>query len=263
MQTVDSISSDHRPAKAGLLARVKSLGGDRGPYVAGAVPAGVGKVLDIGCSYGWMLEALRDKAGELNGVDMDLDALNQARKNYPQINFVHQTAASLPFESAQFDVVILSEVIEHVGDENKRLVIDEAHRVLKEGGQFIFTCPYAGMFAWTDPMDFKRRCRGLYRLYMRLARYTPHTSVEVGHKHLSFAEITGLFDNRFEIYEVRYCGFLMPFLTWILAVGTRTRLLPRRIEEMLNRFRGWESGVRVPRWFAFNIRLLARKKAAA
>jgi SAM-dependent methyltransferase len=244
----------------GFLTRLKGLGGDRGPYIRAVVPDSAGRVLDIGCSYGWTLGALTGKANTLVGIDMDTNALAQARISYPDIQFIHQTATTLPFPDQSFDVVILSEVIEHVGDENKQQVIDEAHRVLKEGGLFIFTAPYAGLFAWADPMDFKRRCSGLYRLYMKLARYTPSTPIEIGHKHVSLPEIERLFAGRFDVGTIRYCGLLMPALTWVLSIGPRLRLLPRSLEDTINRFRGWESGVRVPRLLAFNVRLTATKK---
>lgn len=243
-----------------IMTRLKTLGGDRGEFICNAVIAPVEKILDIGCSYGWTLNSLTEKARELVGIDMNEAALKQAKANYPHIKFTHQSAATLPYNSNEFDVVILSDVIEHVGDENKCLVIDEAHRVLKEGGFFIFTAPYAGLFAWADPMDFKRRFPRIYRLYMRFSGYTPDTPVEVGHKHVSLAEITTLFDDRFDIEHIRYCGLFIPFLSWTLVVDSRLRLLPRQIHEGLNRFRGWESGVKYPKALAFNIRLFARKK---
>ena len=137
--------------------RIHGLGGDRTPFITAAIDEPVGRILDVGCSYGWALNALTGKADELVGVDMDKDALEQARASYPHITFVHQDASTLPFGDAEFDAVILSEVIEHVGDENKQFVIDEVHRVLKPEGLFIFTAPYAGLLAWADPMDFKRR----------------------------------------------------------------------------------------------------------
>lgn len=246
-----------------LFAHIRQLGGDRTPYIASAVQRPVEKVLDIGCSYGWALDALTGKAETLVGIDMDEAALRQAGAQYPHIQFVHQDASTLPFEDETFDVVILSEVIEHVGDENKQLVIDEAHRVLKPGGLFIFTAPYAGLFAWADPMDFKRRFPGIYRLYMRLTDYEPDTPIEVGHKHLSWQEVQQLFADRFRIEEVRYCGLLMPFLTWVLAADARLRLLPRRLHGRLNDFRAWESGVPYGRVLSYNMRLLARKRPAA
>ena len=236
------------------------LGGDRGHYVTDAIHEPVEKVLDVGCAYGWTLDALTGRARELWGVDMNSDALAEARRSYPHIHFVHQTAAALPFDDGVFDVVILSEVIEHVGDENKQAVIDEVHRVLKVGGQFIFTAPYAGMFAWADPMDFKRRFPGIYSSYMRLSRYSPDTAIDIGHKHVSLREIETLFGDRFTIEHIRYCGLLMPALTWVLAVGSRLRMLPRRLDHAINRFRAWESGVPYGRILSFNIRLAARKK---
>ncbi len=243
---------------------VKNIGGGRISYVSESVPDSIdNKILDIGCSYGWTLASLVGKSNELWGIDMDKEALLQARQSYPKIKFIHQTAASLPFESNTFDVVILSDVIEHVGDENKQLVIDEAWRVLKDGGLFVFTAPYEGLFAWADHLDFKRRFPAIYRTYMSIANYTPATPVEVGHKHLSLAEINQLFANRFKIEEVRFCGLFMPFIHWILAVGDRLQLLPRSVGNFLNSLQDWESGVQYPSCLAFNIRMKAYKKVVA
>lgn len=239
---------------------LQKLGGGRVEYIAESVREPVDKILDIGCGYGWTLAALQDKARELWGIDTDENALQKARRSYPRVHYLHQTAAGLPFEEETFDVVILSEVIEHVGDENKQSVIDEAWRVLKPRGLLIFTAPYTGWFAWADHLDFKRRFPRVYRTYMRLFNYTPLTPVEIGHKHLSLEEIEELFDDRFQITDVQFCGFLMPFVNWILTVGDRLKLLPTPIGHALNRFQDWESGVRYPRPLAFNVRLKAFKK---
>lgn len=216
-------------------------------------------VLDVGCGYGWTLGRISGSIRNLVGVDVDEDALASASVNYPDIRFVRQTGSSLPFDNESFDVVILSEVIEHVGDTNKLLVINEACRVLKCGGLFIFTAPYDGLFAWTDPMDFKRRFPGVYRLYMRWTSYTPNTAMEIGHKHLPLSEIEALFGDKLIIKHIRYCGLLMPFLTWVLAIDSRIKLLPHKWHSLLNHFRAWESGLRYGPLLSFNIRLVARK----
>ena len=242
---------------------LSQLGSTRKEYLVECVERErrpVQSVLDIGCGYGWGLAELTGKAAELVGVDMSLEQLEQARKNYPHIQFVHQSAKSLPFLDERFDAVILSEVIEHVGDENKQLVIDEAFRVLKPGGLFIFTCPYAGIFAWADPMDFKRRFTPIYRAYMRAAKYNPSTPIEVGHKHLSFREIKSLFGDRFALESVQYCGMVSPAISWALVLGERLKMLPQGFLNYLGGLRGWESGVPYPRIVAFNIRIRARKK---
>jgi SAM-dependent methyltransferase len=195
----------------------------------------------------------------LVGIDMNEEALAIASAKYPSVEFTLQTAAELPFPDESFDVVILSEVIEHVGEENKQLVIKEAHRVLVPGGKFLFTAPYQGVLAWLDPMDFKRRFSGVYKAYMKLTNYVPSTDIRVGHKHLAMEEIERLFGDRFTMTEVVFTGFLMPLLTWILAIDSRLKMLPASWHSLLNHFRGWESGVPVGSVAAFNVRIVARK----
>jgi SAM-dependent methyltransferase len=243
-----------------FFSKIMKFGGGRISYISESVQEPVDRILDIGCGYGWAIGSLIGKSNDLRGIDTDQEALLQAQQSYPSVKFIHQTAASLPFESNLFDVVILSEVIEHVGDENKRLVIDEACRVLKEGGLFIFTAPYEGLFAWADHLDFKRKFPFIYRFYMQISRYKPKTRIEVGHKHLPLDEIYHLFDERFEIENIQFCGLFMPFINWILAVGDRLELLPSATGSSLNRLQDWESGVKYPRFLAFNVRIKAYKK---
>jgi SAM-dependent methyltransferase len=239
--------------------RLRTWGGDRCDWVAGAIDGGVGSVLDIGCGYGWTIARLVGKVPVLVGIDLDEDALTSARTNYPQIRLLLQTGAALPFDDGTFDAVFFSDVIEHVGDANKEAVVHEAWRVLKPGGQFLFTAPYAGLFAWADPMDVKRRFPGIYRIYMRLTSYTPHTPTEIGHKHVSLSEVRALFSGRFVAEEILYCGFFMPLFAWILSIDDRLHVLPRRWHDLLARFQGWESGIPYGPFLSYNIRIAARK----
>jgi SAM-dependent methyltransferase len=252
---------DGLPATAAaLVARCKAAGGARNEYVAAAFASRVEKVLDVGCAYGWGLASLRGKADELWGVDTDEAALRQARATYPELHLVHASVTRLPFADGTFDVVVFSEVIEHLRDGDKRRAVEEVHRVLKPRGLLVFTAPYAGLLAWMDPLDVKRRFPSVYGIYARLAGYTPATPPEVGHRHLSRDEISELFRDRFDIEEIRFCGLLTPFVTWFLAVGTRLHVLPRRVEHALGRFRAWESGVAYGRRLSFNVRIQARKR---
>lgn len=236
-------------------------GGDRCDWVADEIDENVESVLDIGCGYGWTLARLAGKVKSLVGIDLDEEALATARANYPQIQFLLQTGSSLPFADGVFDAVILSDVIEHVGDQNKGPVIREAWRVLKPGGQFLFTAPYAGLLSWADPMDVKRRFPGIYRLYMQWTSYTPTTDPVIGHKHVSFAEIQTLFADMFVLERILYSGFFMPVIAWILSIDNRLRILPRRWHSSLTRFQGWESGVSYGPVLSYNIRISARKKS--
>jgi SAM-dependent methyltransferase len=241
-----------------MFKQLEQVGETRGDFVTSAVHRSAAqKVLDIGCGPGYQLVHLQHC--ERWGVDMDAAILEVARNLDPGAHLVHQTGAELPFEAESFDAAILSEVIEHVGDQNKALVIDEAHRVLRPGGTFVFTAPYAGAFAWADPLDAKRRLPALYRLFSRLRGRQPQTPIEIGHQHVSDAEIAVLFAGRFVIESQTYSGPLTAWLVWLQIVASELRF-PSRIVGHLNWLRSWESGIRCPRWLAYNTRLVARRQ---
>lgn len=241
-----------------ILKRIKNLGGTRGAFVTDAVlNSGAQRVLDIGCGPGYQLVCLQHC--ERWGVDMDESMLEAARNLDPGAHLVHQTGAELPFDTESFDAAILSEVIEHVGDQSKDLVVDEAHRVLRPGGTFVFTAPYAGAFAWADPLDVKQRLPALYRLLARLTGRRPKTAVEIGHKHLGDEEINTLLAGRFVIECQTYSGPVTAWLVWLQIAAAEIRL-PEAVVGRLNWLRSWESGISCPRWLAYNTRLVARRE---
>jgi len=114
------------------------------------------KVLEIGCGNGYYL-SLINRLGcriSLTGIDNDKLALADAKKfindNRVKLNFAD--AAKLPYLSNSFDKIIMSEVIEHVQNEQKCL--SEAYRLLKPNGIFaLTTCNIDYPFLW-DPFNW-------------------------------------------------------------------------------------------------------------
>lgn len=49
---------------------------------------------------------------------------------------------AMPFPDAQFDCVVASEVLEHLGDDQRRQGLSEIHRTLKIGGYLLGSVPY-------------------------------------------------------------------------------------------------------------------------
>jgi SAM-dependent methyltransferase len=96
--------------------------------------------LGIGCNTGG-LEALimRKRKGSIAyGIDICAEAIERAvRKG---ILARVGTAEVLPYKDNFFDIVILSEILEHVF--NPRLVLKESLRVLKPGGLIIGSVPH-------------------------------------------------------------------------------------------------------------------------
>jgi SAM-dependent methyltransferase len=109
-------------------------------------------LLDGGCGMGvylMLIGALR----ELNLVGMDtwLDRLRWAQGEGLAADLLQAGLYDIPFATASFDSVLLSEVLEHIPDEDRAL--REAYRVLKPGGVLALSVPHANYpWAW-DPIN--------------------------------------------------------------------------------------------------------------
>ncbi|MDP2278361.1 MAG: class I SAM-dependent methyltransferase [Nitrospirota bacterium] len=92
-------------------------------------------LLDIGAADGAMLSVLRKQFGfkRTIGVEPNVD-LVRAKKD-SDIELLNSEGENLPFAEGEFDVVLISAVIEHVNEPSK--VISESYRVLSPGGLLI------------------------------------------------------------------------------------------------------------------------------
>ncbi len=89
-----------------------------------------GHLLDVGCGNSPYREIFTPCAQHYTGLDPD------ARQSRPD---VVATIDALPFETATFDTVLSTQVIEHVAE--PRHMLAEISRVLKPGGHLILTAP--------------------------------------------------------------------------------------------------------------------------
>ena len=105
---------------------------------------GSARVLNVGCSAGLIDEALAPEVGSVTGVDIDASAIEAAvsRGLPPNVTLMAGDAMALAFEDRSFDVVICSQVYEHVPDVERLMA--EIHRVLRPGG----LCYFAATNRW-------------------------------------------------------------------------------------------------------------------
>lgn len=107
------------------------------PYVEAANRVS-GNVLEIGCGWGRGLELLTKAADQYTGIDKNEELIAALQTEYPDATFM---AANIPplrqLPDNSFDYIVTFQVIEHI--ENDTLFINEAHRVLKPGGQLLLT----------------------------------------------------------------------------------------------------------------------------
>lgn len=99
-------------------------------------------VLEVGASNGFRLDAIRQQYGaRCCGVEPSLEALDDARRRYPQVHHSPGVAHEIPWVEP-FDLVIVNYVLHWVDRRHLLRSIAEIDRLIKDGG-----CLIVGDFA--------------------------------------------------------------------------------------------------------------------
>jgi SAM-dependent methyltransferase len=112
-------------------------------------------ILEIGAGGGFLLETLWKRGfRNLTGSDITVTALAEMSRRTADVTVVGADAESLPFRESSFDVVISSDVVEHLTRPLNHL--HDVRRVLRQGGQYLLKTPNR------RPAELYYRLRGLY-----------------------------------------------------------------------------------------------------
>jgi 2-polyprenyl-3-methyl-5-hydroxy-6-metoxy-1,4-benzoquinol methylase len=108
-----------------------------------AVPLAGRRVLDFGCGRGDLTERLLDRGALVHGLEFDEEGAEETRRrlgghvHFGGVELARDLPSSLPADA--FDVVVLTEVVEHLLDDQVEPTLTEVHRVLVSGGRVALT----------------------------------------------------------------------------------------------------------------------------
>ncbi|HET8939513.1 MAG TPA: methyltransferase domain-containing protein [Polyangiales bacterium] len=141
------------------------------------------RVLDVGCGGGRHIRHTRLLPGiTAVGVDLGAQEVGDTAKMLRELDeipvelggavpgagpwvSVRASVYELPFADASFDCVIISEVLEHLGEDDRALA--EISRVLKPGGTLAASVPRRGpeLICWALSREYRTSPGGHIRVY--------------------------------------------------------------------------------------------------
>jgi len=97
------------------------------------------RVLDVGCSSGYLARRLVERGAAVVGIDTDEQAAQEARAVCEQVLVGDVESMELPFEAGSFDVILCGDLLEHLRDPVSFLA--RLRPLLAREGRLVLTTP--------------------------------------------------------------------------------------------------------------------------
>ncbi len=170
------------------------------------------RILDIGCSNGWLERAaLLGGAEHVFAIDLDRRALERAAGQAPAASYVQASATHLPFTGSSLDIVTAFEVLEHVPKGGERSMLHDIHRVLRPGGRLVLSTPVDRL--WPKLLDLAWYFGHRHYRPSKVSCMLSDCSFEL--KHCSFGGGVWELLSIIALYLFKWCfGSEVPFKAW-------------------------------------------------
>jgi 2-polyprenyl-3-methyl-5-hydroxy-6-metoxy-1,4-benzoquinol methylase len=129
-----------------------------------------GRVLDVGCSSGYLAERLQVRGSAVVGLDLDERAAMHARRFCEAVHVGDVETMELPFEAGSFDVILCGDLIEHLRD--PQAFLTRVRPLLRGNGRLVLSTPNVANWAIRLSLLFGR------------FRYTERGILDRSHTHL-------------------------------------------------------------------------------
>ena len=177
---------------------------------------GSGRLLDVGCAYGFFLNVAAEAGWEVHGLDISSHAVEFARRTYG--DRVHRGSfleAELP--EGRFDLITMWDYLEHSLDPKADLV--KAHRLLTDDGVLALTTSDATSL----PAKVMRHRWMGFKLEEHLCFFSRDTMRRL------------LADVGFQTKGIRYDGKFITLDMFLQRLGAYVPLLSHLVEPLMRR----------------------------
>ena len=160
------------------------------------------RVLDVGCSSGYLARPLVERGCTVVGIEYDEDAAAEARTVCERVLVGDVETMELPFDPGSFDVVLCGDLIEHLREPERFL--ERVRPVLAPDGRLVLSTPNVANWAIRVGLLAGRW------------RYTDRGILDRTHTHL--------FTRRTLVQTLERAGYRvveLDFTTPVPVVGTR------------------------------------------
>ena len=122
-------------------------------------------ILDIGCGRGEVISyCAKNGCKKAVGIDFSREGLDIARevnRDAPGVELIEMEAKDMEFKD-EFDVVFLLDVIEHIPDEEMRLVYPKVYAALKDSGMVVLNTPIFNSSDDIDETNYMSPVKGMH-----------------------------------------------------------------------------------------------------